>query len=90
MIAQGSKDMEYRMFVRGVNDVDAPGAWTALGTGYTAIADGNSATCLTDASVSGVTPANYHELEFAFVLRMESGGTLPNGRLRVAAALSYT
>ena len=90
VIAEGCKDVEYRMMVRGLNDTNSPSAWTALGAGYTALADGNSATCFPNTSVSGVTPANYHQLEFGIAVRMKSGGSSPAGQVRVAAALSYS
>jgi hypothetical protein len=90
LIMEGSKDIEYRFMVRGVNDPDAPGSWTALGTVYTAFSDGNSATCAADVSVSGVSPSSYHTLEFGLALRMRSGGSSPAGQLRVMATLSYS
>lgn len=90
LVIMGAKDIEFRFYVRGVNDPDAPGAWVALGAGFTPITDGNTAVCFADSSVSGVTPASYHQLEFAIAVRMKAGGAAPAGVLTVTAGLSYT
>ncbi len=90
LVMVGSKDVEYRWLVRGVNDPQAPDAWVALGVGYTSFSDGNSATCFADTSVSAVTPGNYHQLDLGLALRKKSGGSAPAGQLRATSALSYT
>ena len=90
IIAEGVNVSEFRFMVRGVNDPDAPTAWTPLGTGFTTLANGSSAVCFADASVSGITPANYHELDFAIAIQKQAIGSNPTGRLKVSAGLSYT
>jgi hypothetical protein len=84
-------DIEYRFFVRGVNDPEEPDTWTALGAGYTALPESTPmAICQSDLSVSGVTPANYHQLEFSLRLRLTGAGSAPAGFVRVSAGLSYS
>jgi hypothetical protein len=91
IVANAMNKIEYLFYVRGINDPDAPGAWVALNTStWTTIADGSSAICHADASVSSVTPANYHLLEFAIALRLIAAQSGPAGFLRVAAGMSYT
>jgi hypothetical protein len=90
LVIDGAKDIEYRLFGRGVNDPDKPGTWTGLGGGYTSITDGNTATCLGDLALSGLSPSSYHELEIALGLRMKSGGSGPAGFLRVISGVGYT
>lgn len=89
LIGNTINDIDYLFYVRGVNDPDNPGSWVAIGT-WTTFSNGAFGICTTDASVSGVTPANYHMLEFAIALRLKTGGTGPAGFLRVSAGLSYT
>ena len=81
-------DVDYLFYARGVNDPDNPGSWVAIGA-WATLANGMNAICTTDATVSGVTPANFHLLEFAVALRLKTGGANPAGFLRVAAGLSY-
>lgn len=91
VVATDVKDVEYVFAVRGVNDPEAPGSWVVLNAGtYTALVDGNSATCASDKSVSTVVPGNYHDLDVGFRFRTKAAGSNPTGVLRVAAAMSYT
>lgn len=90
LVCTDANDLEYLLYVRGVLDPDSPGTWTALNGGtWTSITDGNTGTCHADAAVSGVTPANYTQLEVMLALRLKSGGSAPTGIVRVAAAMSY-
>jgi hypothetical protein len=89
LLANTINDIDYQFQVRGVNDPENPGSWTAIGS-WTTLANGASATCTTDASVSGVSPGNYHTLEFAVALRLKTAGSGPAGFLSVGAGLSYT
>ena len=89
IIANAVKDIEVIVYVRGIVDPEAPGSWVAIGT-YTALADGASAICIADASMSGVTPASYHELEIGLAVRLKSGGSAPAGFLKALAGVSYT
>jgi hypothetical protein len=88
LVCNAINDVEYLFQVRGMNDPDAPGAWTALGT-WTALTNGNSAVCHADVSVSGVTPGSWHLLQYAIALRLKTGGSNPAGFLKVAASQSY-
>lgn len=90
VIAEGIQNVDYRFVVRGVNDPDAPGAWQALGAGYTTLGAGNSGTCYPDTALSGaITPANFHQLEFGLALKKTATGTA-EGQIRVALTQSYT
>lgn len=90
LVSTDANDLQYLFFVRGVNDPDAPGTFVALNGGtWTDITDGNTAVCVADLSVSGVTPANYHQLDVMIAIRLKSGGSGPTGIVRVAAAMSY-
>jgi hypothetical protein len=87
-VIENATDLEYRWYVRGVNDPDAPGSWTELGAGWTAITNGNTAVCTADTSVSGVTRSSYHRLDVALAVRLKSGGASPSGAIQATAALS--
>lgn len=89
IVGNAVNDIDYLFYVRGVNDPDNPGSWVAIGT-WATFTNGMFGICTTDASVSGVTPANYHLLEFAIALRLKAAGANPGGFLRVSAALSST
>jgi hypothetical protein len=90
LIIDGAKDIEFRVYARGVNDPDAPGAWVALGAGWTSITDGNTAVCYGDTAVSGVTPSDYHRLELAIFVRLKSGGSNPAGFITASLGMGYT
>jgi hypothetical protein len=89
IVGNAVNDIDYLFYVRGVNDPDNPGSWVAIGT-WATFSNGAFGICTTDASVSGVTPANYHLLEFAVALRLKTAGANPAGFLRVSAGLSFT
>lgn len=91
IVATDANDLEYLFFVRGVNDPDAPGSFQALSGSWTTIADGNSATCKADMSLSGVvTTSSFHQLDVMVAVRLKSGGSAPTGIVRVGAAMSYS
>ncbi|MEZ5333596.1 MAG: hypothetical protein R2991_16535 [Thermoanaerobaculia bacterium] len=92
LVCNGINDIEYRFFVRGVNDPEEPeSTWTGLGAGYTALPESTPmAICQSDLSVSGVTPSNFHELDFSIRLKLTGGGSTPTGSVKVSAGLSYT
>jgi hypothetical protein len=82
--------VDWRLYVRGVLDPEAPASWVAQGSGVTQLTTANPNVCTDDVTISGITLTDYAWIDVALGLSLHSGESGPLGMLRASFGASYT